>query len=104
VRFPDSINKKTIRMEFVKSLNIDNRLLWIVKYVFVDEDAKIYACVDAETKLPVAEVFTSNGEKAVDYLSEVIRPEDIPVELLSYMRDITYVDVSTNKSIQIPKP
>ncbi|MDW8033405.1 MAG: hypothetical protein RMI79_00410 [Nitrososphaerota archaeon] len=103
VQFPDSIKKEIIRMELVKSMNIDNRLLWIVKYEFLDEDSKIYACVDAETKLIVGEVFISEGEKAVYYLAEVVRLEDVPIELLSQIRDITYIDVSKNKSIEIPR-
>uniref|UniRef100_A0A7C4BDX5 Uncharacterized protein n=1 Tax=Ignisphaera aggregans TaxID=334771 RepID=A0A7C4BDX5_9CREN len=90
-------------MKFIKSFRASNRDLLIVQYIFPCEKASIYACIDSETRMVLAEVFIGES-KSISYLESINNIGSVPLELLSIVRNTVFVDATTNKTLAVPKP
>jgi|UniRef100_A0A7J2T8C4 hypothetical protein len=86
-------------MKFLKNFRASNRDLVIVQYLFPHETASIYACIDSETGMVLAEVFISES-KSTSYLESITDMDSVPPELLSIIRNAVFVDATTNRTIE----
>jgi len=96
-------DKEAVEMKFLKSFRVSNRDLVIVRYLFPYEKASIYACIDSETGIILARMFISES-KSTSYLENITNINSVPPELLSIIRNTVFVDTTTNKTLEIPKP
>ncbi|MEM0026687.1 MAG: hypothetical protein QXT53_02640 [Ignisphaera sp.] len=102
---PRGISRESIEMSFIKEISIGNRTFWLVKYVFPRERSEVYVCVDAEMRLPITRMFVSDvGQKSIEYLVGITSLDQVPEELLSKLERTIYVNILTNRSIELPKP
>ena len=96
-------DKEVVKMKFLKSFRASSRDLVIIQYIFPYEKASIYACIDSETGMVLAEVFIGES-KSISYLESITNIDSVPPELLSIVRNTVFVDATTNKTLAIPKP
>jgi len=96
-------DREAVEMKFIKSFRASNRDLVIVQYIFPYEKVSIHACIDSETGMVLAEVFISES-KSTSYLESITNIDSVPLELLSIIRNRIFVDATTNRTLEIPKP
>jgi len=78
-------DRGVVEMEFLKNFRVSNRDLVIVQYIFPYERASIYAYIDFETRMVLAEVFISES-KSISYLENITNIDSVPPELLSIIK------------------
>jgi len=96
-------NKKVDDMELIRDFRVGDRDLWIVKYILFHEYTSIYSCINERTRIVSAKVFIGRSEKAISYLDSVTNIGSISTNLLLMLRNATFVDISTNRTLIIPK-
>jgi len=97
-------HKEVMEMKLLKDYKINDRVIWVVKYSFPNESVDVYACIDMETQVVLTEVFIGKGRISIGYLENITDIDSVPVELLSMIRNAEFVDISTNKTLEVPKP
>jgi len=90
-------------MKFLKNFRASNRDLVIVQYPFPYEKVSIYTCIDSETGVVLAEVFIGES-RSISYLESITNIDSVPLELQLIIRNRIFVDATTNKTLEIPKP
>lgn len=96
--------KEVMEMKLLKDYKINGRSIWIARYSFLNESVDVYACIDVETGIILAEVFVGKDQTSIGYLEDITDIDDVPANLLSMIRNAVFVDITTNKTLRIPKP
>jgi len=91
-------------MKLLKDYKINGRNIWVVRYSFLNESVDVYACIDVETQVMLAEVSVDKDQASIGYLENIIDVDSVPTELLSMIRNAEFVDISTNRTLEIPRP
>ena len=97
-------HKEVMEMKLLKDYKINGRNIWIVRYSFLNESVDVYACIDVETQVMLAEVSVDKDQASIGYLENIIDVDSVPTELLSMIRNAEFVDISTNRTLEIPRP
>lgn len=97
-------HKKVLEVKLLKDYKINGRSIWIVRYSFLNESVDVYACIDVETGIVLAEIFVGKDQTSIGYLENITDIDNVPANLLSMIRNAVFVDITTNKTLRIPKP
>ncbi len=99
----DHVNN-TVKIKLVKKISANDRVPWIIEHKFVKGSVIVYMCVDSKTKIPVVRMFSRYGQKVIEYLIDIVTLDKVPTDLISKIRRIIFIDMTTNRTLRLPKP